>query len=284
MENKRAFNFKDLSGKVFSNLTVIELDCISNGQAKWKCKCTCGVICSKLGSHLRSGSIKTCGKCNKIEDLTGRKFGKLTALEYVKRDKNNLPIWLCECECGNIKEIQSYTLTSRGQISCGCMAGIRHNMYNKKIYKLWDNIKKRCRGTNKQYKKDYYDRGITVCEEWVNDINSFVEWAYNNGYSEEKTESGRVKYTIDRIDNNKGYSPDNCRFVINDVQQRNRRNNKYAEYIDGYIYCFVDIAKLIGINPRRISECIRKNNFPYKIFTYSELIENNILDKVKMII
>lgn len=97
-----------------------------------------------------------------------------------------------------------------------------HGMSDTKLYYIYNGIINRCYNPKHTYYKDYHDRGIDVCKEWRNNKATFFEWAINNGY--------RDGLTIDRIDNNKGYSPDNCRWTTNLEQVRNRRNTVHIEY------------------------------------------------------
>ena len=155
-------------------------------------------------------------------DRTGQKFGKLTAIKYVGKSK-----WLCKCDCGNEKIIFVGHLTTEHTQSCGCLLNEKrqkglchrvHGLGKTRLYGIWKHMKQRCYNSNTCKYKDYGARGITVCDEWKNDFTKFYDWVMNNGYQDD--------LSIDRINNNKGYSPDNCRWVTSKQQANNRRKRK----------------------------------------------------------
>lgn len=137
------------------------------------------------------------------------------------RSKNGTIYWICKCECGTIKEILSTNLV-RNLKSCGCKNGnTKHGLRKHKLYKVWLDMKARCTKSNRIEYKHYGGRGISVCDEWLNNPKLFIEWALNNGYEKE--------LTIDRVDNNGNYEPSNCRFVNRSVQNSNKRyTNKFG--------------------------------------------------------
>lgn len=162
---------------------------------------------------------------SKVNDLTGKNFGKLTVIKYCGSNKNGRALWLCQCECGNTKIILGNSLLSKLTFSCGCYnkehsknIHTKHNMSYSKLYKVWQGMKTRCYNPNFIYYCNYGGRGITICNEWKNDFSKFYEWAINNGYKE--------GLTIDRINNNGNYEPNNCRWVTRAEQNRNKRYNK----------------------------------------------------------
>ena len=152
----------------------------------------------------------------------------------------------CQCECGNIGEVQLACLRNGHSTSCGCEQKRRaaeaqtiHGLANKHpLYLTWKNMKKRCNYPSASEYKNYGGRGICVCEEWSNSFQSFYDWAINNGWSRE--------LTIDRIDTNGNYCPENCRWSTVETQMNNMTKNHYIEY-NGDTYTLSTLAKHLDI-------------------------------------
>lgn len=226
-------NFKDLTGQKFGRLTVIERaeDRISKSgkhRIMWCCKCSCGNEIITSSGNLREGRTQSCGclareitsqKCSK--DITGQKFGKLTAIKRVS--KIGEPVkWECKCDCGNTCIVNKNNL-GRSTKSCGCLAHKgTHELSKTRLYNIWLDMKQRCYNPNAKAYKNYGERGIEVCNEWKNDFAIFYNWAMDNGYDE--------ILEIDRINNDQNYSPDNCRWITHQEQQLNKRSNRLVEY------------------------------------------------------
>lgn len=167
-------------------------------------------------------------------DLTNKKFGRLTALKKIDKNKFGKILWDCECECGNHCICIASELQCGKRVSCGCgMSKTKSEIYgwlgmgDTNFYKNWQNMRNRCyKKDNKAY-NNYGGRGIKICDEWIgeNGFNNFYNWAINSGYNNEKLPSGYNKLTLDRIDNSKDYSPKNCRWVTRNIQQLNTRRN-----------------------------------------------------------
>lgn len=163
-------------------------------------------------------------------DLTGQKFGKLTAI-YPVHDKSHRARWHCICECGNEKDVLQQNLSNGHVRSCGCslsrsskeritrynqsLGRESHHKTKSRLYRIWIGIKSRCLVDTASDFKNYGGRGICVCDEWVHSFNSFYEWATNNGYDD--------SLTIDRIDPDGNYCPENCRWTTMSIQEFNKR-------------------------------------------------------------
>ncbi len=165
----------------------------------------------------------------KFIDFTGQRFGRLTVIERDgSRGKN--ATWLCQCICGKQTVVSSYDLKRGNTSSCGCIQREKaaqrvlvHGKRRTRLYAVWASIKSRCYNPASNRYGRYGGRGIKVCDEWLHDFGAFYNWAMSNGYDEN---APRGKCTIDRIDNDKGYSPDNCRWVDMGTQSNNRSNSK----------------------------------------------------------
>lgn len=228
----------------------VEIEGATKTVAEWSK--ICGVKHDVLLKRIKSGysgtellqkEIKT------YKDITGQKFNLLTAIKRVENDKLGNARWLFACECGNEKVMNGSAVSNGHTKSCGCSlkkANTKknlkhgHNRVGKrnKIYGVWHGMKSRCYNPNNKRYLGYGGRGILICDEWLNAYEAFYNWAINNGYSD--------GLTIDRIDNDKGYSPDNCRWATDSEQNRNRRNTVIVE-IDGEHKTLVSCVSEYGI-------------------------------------
>jgi len=150
----------------------------------------------------------------------GKRFGFLTVIGINK--PGTVRRFMCRCDCGNIKNVRPIELVTGKTKSCGCYHDelIRtHGGSNDRLYHVWQNMKRRCNYPNCREYRNYGGRGIRVCNEWE-DYSTFKSWAYKHGYDEDALLG---ECTIDRIDVNGNYEPDNCRWITIAEQQKNKR-------------------------------------------------------------
>lgn len=178
-------------------------------------------------------------------DLTGQRFGRWTVCEMTGK-RNGKIIWLCKCDCGNTKIVQGSSITNGASRSCGCLTrettiarNTTHGGRKSRLYNIWNHMLRRCGNPKVKAYKDYGLRGITVCPEWKDSFEAFRDWANANGYSDEKS--------IDRIDVNGNYCPNNCRWETRQVQNNNRRSVRQVTF-NGITHTIREWSDLTGID------------------------------------
>ena len=200
-----------------------------------------------------------------VIDLTGQRFNRWTVLKEAGRNKSGGAVWLCRCDCGIERVVDGRSLRSGTSKSCGCYAvevhtgapspNKSHGGWSERLYKVWQGIIQRCYNPNNKQYCYYGAKGITVCDEWRHDYAAFREWALSHGY-----DSSAKKYecTIDRIDNNRGYAPDNCRWVAQKKQCNNRSSNHILT-VDGVSHTISEWVDITGLPKHLILK--RINNY-----------------------
>ena len=230
-------SIEDLSGQQFGYWTVIEHTGFKKGQTMWKCQCICGTIREVRAGALKSGKSSSCGCMNqvlfkergyirkgskKITDLTGQRFGRLTVISLMPHEKGEPVFWKCKCDCGNERTVNVVNLNNGTATQClECNKPFSYRQNYPRLGTIWGGLRDRCNNPNNPRYPDYGGRNITVCKEW-DSLENFVEWAITHGYKD--------GLTIDRIDNEKGYSPDNCRWATLKEQANNTRKNVFLTY------------------------------------------------------
>ena len=189
-------------------------------------------------------------------------FGKWTVMELAEplKDKRgyNITRWKCRCECGTIRDVIGTTLHNGKSTCCGCDVGERaksaknlfstHHESKTRLYKIWSYMRKRCNNKNSSNYANYGGRGISVCKEWNESYDSFRDWANENGYDD--------NLSIDRIDVNGNYEPNNCRWVTGIAQANNRRNTVYFTH-NGETKSVADWARIYNLNYKTLLKRIK---------------------------
>lgn len=218
---------KDIIGKKFGKLTVLSELPKTKSYPQFECQCECENIIVRPWNTFVKAKEQCFPNCRKpkFEDISGQKFGRLTAIKCLGTNEAKQTLWECQCECGNTIVAHKQNLKNGHTKSCGCynkdIASERaktHGESRSRIYIIWHDMLLRCYSTKHASYNLYGGRGITVCAEWKDSYETFRDWAYNNGYSE--------SLSIDRKDVNGNYCPENCRWSDGYVQANNTRRNR----------------------------------------------------------
>ena len=187
----------------------------------------------------------------KYVDITGMKFGRLTAVYHISRKGKAIKpksLWMCTCECGGTAVVDAYRLKHGETKSCGCIVreGVkpRKTDAQKRLRRIWIGMKQRCLNPSIPEYKYYGLRGIAITNEWLDDFETFYRWAIANGYQND--------LTIDRISSDGNYEPSNCRWITIQDQQRNRRNNVHLT-IGNETHSMTEWSKISGTKVGTIS-------------------------------
>ena len=151
----------------------------------------------------------------KALDLTGVRFGKLTALKYVGVRNKVISVWLCKCDCGREKEVRLCHLRSGMTVSCGCKV-TTHGMKYHPIYAVWTSMRQRCENSRHKFFHRYGGRGISVCHRWAKFEN----------FRDDMFPTYKKGLTLDRTNNDGNYEPSNCKWVTPKEQCNNRDNSR----------------------------------------------------------
>ena len=191
--------------------------------------------------------------------LIGKKFGRLTVVDFDYTDKYGAYHWLCRCDCGenNLVSVRQWNLTSGDTQSCGCIqkerareAGLRHGLSAHPLHHTWRAMRHRCNNEHDRYWDRYGGRGISVCDEWDN-FENFYNWSINNGY-----ERG---LTIERKNNDGDYCPENCMWTDQITQANNRSTTRKIECA-GETHSIMEWSKIFGIKYNTLYMRIRAGN------------------------
>jgi len=191
-----------------------------------------------------------------IIDLTGQRFGKLVVIRFLGRDKKH-SMFQCLCDCGGLAVVTSNNLRREHTTSCGCQSSRKtigertgtHGLSKHPLFESWIGMRNRCYWQGHNRWEHYGGKGIEVCEQWRDDFEAFYAWGKANGW-----ERG---LSIDRKDNNKNYSPDNCKFSTQKEQNRNRTSNVKLT-VDGVTKILIEWSEFIGIHPTTIKGRIKR--------------------------
>jgi len=233
-------HYTDLTGHKFGYLKVLGRGFHDKTlNAEWLCLCICGTRKVVTAASLKAGKVKSCGcmqTANRLKDISGQRFGRLTVVGFVDFAPNRVSRWLCRCDCGTEKVIRKSNLTvtnpNSQTRSCGCQkvqaqkwrltthGETKHGGAKSKEYRCWQGIMARCYNPNNIRYKSYGAKGVVCCDKWRHDFPAFLE------------DVGRAPDTdscIDRIDPFGNYEPLNVRWVDRETSNHNKRSNYNGE-------------------------------------------------------
>ena len=235
----------ELTGQIFGSLVVLRKGTTINKYTRWVCKCACGNEVEIRTNVLRTGKVQRCPACSRkytteiliennksrVLDLVGKRFGRLTVIKKAESKPDGRVRWLCKCDCGKEKIILGQLLRDGMTQSCGCLwfetmlkANTKHGYSRRgknksRLSNIHRGMIERCENKNSIEYHRYGARGIKICDEW-HDLKIFADWAIANGYSDD--------LTLDRINNDGNYCPENCRWATTREQSNNKRNTVYV--------------------------------------------------------
>ena len=198
-------------------------------------------------------------------------MGRLTVVEYVGANKGH-SLWKCKCDCGNETVTTTMHLRSNQTRSCGCLlkeyyenkpmsatektraANTTHGCTHDRLFRIWTSMRSRCRNAKTPEYKWYGAKGVKVCKEWDENYLAFKQWAYANGYDD----TAKMHYcSIDRIDPDGDYCPENCRWADIQTQASNKTNVRLIEY-NGEKCSISEWARRYGIHPDTLRWRLKK--------------------------
>ena len=269
---------KDIQiGETYNSLLVLDYTGVINGKSTFKCKCLecgnpIGVSIENIGRQI---SCKLCSRRRSRLDLTGKRVGRLTVIGRAA-NRSGRTYWECKCDCGNTATIQTSGLTgNRPTQSCGCLqkeATVKatteksvilkrskyissnfdygDNAIKHPLRKIWMSMRQRCNNPNAANYHLYGGRGIKVCDRWNGD-NGFENFV--NDMGERPTD----KHSIDRIDVNRNYCPENCRWATRKEQENNKRNNNRV-VLNGESITVSQLCETIAVNRNFIYQLLKR--------------------------
>lgn len=249
---------ENLIGKKFNKLTVLSFSHRNNSHTYYTCQCECGNQKAIDIYYVKKGIIKSCG-CLQHQSLVGQKFGRLTVLKDLPKSKK-----LCICDCGEETIVSTSHLKDGHTKSCGCLHQEKISTiggtYKTRLHKIWESMHVRCECEKHGSYETYKDKPI--CKQWhkkprgkkQTGFFNFVVWAIKNGYQE--------NLSLDRIDNSKGYSPENCRWATIKEQARNTTKNVWIEY-RGQKKILCEWCEELGIPQVKIQHTVKRHNLTY---------------------
>lgn len=197
------------------------------------------------------------------KNLTGIRFGRLVAISQLYRNKNLKYVWLCRCDCGNMKEVVDASLKNGDIKSCGCLAieaVSKHNKSNTKEYRVWADMIQRCTNPKSNNYKFYGAKGISVCDIWVKSFEEF--------YKDMGPKPG-VNFSIDRIDCAGNYNKSNCRWATREEQDANRTSSRIIEY-NGNKYHLLKWARVLNITYQSLRGYLKTHTFEEAFIHYTK--------------
>ena len=246
---------ENIIGKKFNKLTAIERVYDNSGCIKYLFKCDCGNKKIIKKHSVVKGLTKSCGCLSNeqlvnrsFKNLKGQVFGRLTVINPHHKTRLGT-YWNCKCSCGNNCIVLTTKLSNGNTTSCGCRKSeIKNDIKNlnkshekskTRLYKIYSGMKARCYRKSCPNYIRYGERGIKICQEWLDDFMNFYNWAMKNGYDEQ--------LTLDRIDVNGNYCPENCRWATAKEQANNTRSTVFLTY-NGETKPASEWSKITGIS------------------------------------